>query len=370
MTEAQDALTQVEAATRAEDLFGRVEATPPARRAAKRRYRSWLPLLHPDRSVATGLDPDRATAALATLTGLYEQWTLAAADPGTPTRKTAPQVAVTGQRGTYLLGAVVGTGSAHTLYSAEGPQGTVTVKMPRQPSSGRHTEAERSALEALARLSGEHDWLAPYYPHLLDHGTHLASGSGQRRPVNILDDLSPARGFVTLAAVRDAYPHGLDGRDWAWMFRRLLKALAGAHLAGLVHGAVLADNVLIHPEHHGVVLAGWSFATTEGGPLPGMVGSAKAAYPPEALASQPVSGKTDVFMAATLMRTMLRPGETRQRAFVDGCTQPTATMRPDAAQLIDDYDFLLDGLYGPRRFRPFHLPATVAGGDRKETHHG
>jgi len=39
------------------------------------------------------------------------------------------------------------------------------------------------------------------------------------------------------------------------MHRGLLKALAGAHRIGLVHGAVVAENVLVHPEKHGVVLA-------------------------------------------------------------------------------------------------------------------
>lgn len=127
-----------------------------------------------------------------------------------------------------------------------------------------------------------------------------------------------------------------------------------------MHGAVLAENVLVHPEHHGVVLVGWSLSTAEGGSLPGMVASADS-YPPEAATKGTVTHKTDVYMAARLMQSMLRPGERRQRAFAQGCTQTAPRMRPDAAGLLREYDNLLSDLYGSRKFRPFHLPAIAAG---------
>lgn len=356
-------MVEVESATRAEDIFGPVTTDPAAVRRARRRYRSYGPLLHPDRVVSTGLAHNRAQAAFAALNGYYHAWVLASESGTSAAASPQPapsQVALTGRQGTYVLGGPLGRGSIATVYAAESASGPVAVKMPRNPASSRLVDNERTAYAALAKVSAEHNWLEPYFPVLLDTLTHRADGSGQRRQVNVLNALGREQGFVTLAEVEAAFPQGLDGRDWAWMFRRLLRCLAGTHLAGLVHGAVLPDNVFIHPGQHGVVLAGWSFATTSGSPLPARIGSADT-YPAEAATNGTVTDRLDVFMAARLGLRLLRPGERRQRAFMSGCTQTSPGMRPTAAGLLAEYDDLLRDLYGPRRFREFHLPATVAG---------
>ncbi len=46
-------------------------------------------------------------------------------------------------------------------------------------------------------------------------------------------------GFRSLTEVGTAYPDGVDPRDAAWMWRRLLVGLGFAHRAGVLHGAVL-----------------------------------------------------------------------------------------------------------------------------------
>lgn len=56
------------------------------------------------------------------------------------------------------------------------------------------------------------------------------------------------------------------------------------------------------------------------------------------------------------MRTMLGDrAPAAMRAFAAGCMQPDARLRPDAADLLGEFDDLLDRLYGQRRFRPFEL---------------
>lgn len=362
MKSPQAVVEQIERATRPEDLFGPATDDGKAQRTARRLFRTYLIQVHSDRAASTGLDPTRATDVLLCLRTLYRDWQQAC--PGAPkpaSGNASHPITLTTLTGTYVLGGVVGEGTVCNLYAAVSSDGPVTVKMPRRPQSSRFVENERTALAALAQIAtGGFAWLAPYFPVLLESGTHRATGANEQRKVNVLNALGAEQGFVSLAQVRRAYPTGLDGRDRAWMYRRLLRALAGAQLAGLVHGAVLAENVLIHPKEHGLVLAGWSFATTEGKTLPGMVASADS-YPPEATEMGTVTHKTDVYMAARLMRSILRPEERRQRAFAQGCTQITPGMRPDAAGLLDEYDNLLSDLYGPRRFRPFHLPATLAG---------
>lgn len=321
-------------ATGPEDVFGRRGPDPAAGRAAKRTYRQYAFLLHPDRAG----DP----AAFLRLEELYRDWSTVSS--------AAPNAAVVGRLDAYPIGAVLAQGSVTTVYRSAG----TVLKIARRAASNRFLENERAAYRALARITVTNEWLRPYYPRLRDVAA-IAGPDGQLRQVNVLTDLTD--GFVTLADVRRAYPQGLDGRDWAWMYRRLLRTIAGAHLAGLVHGAIVADNVLIQPDQHGVVLAGWSFAARAGTPLPGRIGS--ATYPPEALAGRPVTGKADIYQLHTLMTELLDPRENAQVAYARGCLQENPRMRPSADALLDEYDELIGRLYGRRQFRPFAVPALT-----------
>lgn len=340
MTTADEVRDEVLGAAGPEDVFGPRSDDPAAVRAARRTHRRYAFLLHPDRAGDRG----DTTGAFVRLEELYRDWS------STPAaRPRATRVVVIGRVDAYIVGDVLAQGSVATVYRSHG----VVLKTARRPVSNRFLENEREAYRALAAMTRTNEWLRPYYPRMLDIGA-IAGPDGQIRQVNVLSDLTD--GFVTLADVRRAYPQGLDGRDWAWMYRRLLRALAGAHLAGLVHGAVVADNVLIHPERHGVVLAGWSFATRADTRLPGQIRS--GSYPPEALAGGPVTGKSDIFQLHTLMIDLLAPTERDQIAYAHGCLQDNPRMRPAADALLDEYDELIGRLYGRRQFRPFTLPAA------------
>ncbi|WP_341257149.1 hypothetical protein [Gordonia malaquae] len=307
------------------DLFGPADGS---RRDGRREFRRLAALLHPDRGGDVG--------AFEKLTALYDEWR-------------APAGTIVGRRGEYTLGAAV-QGSVSVVYSAVLETGApVAVKVPR--SASPFAQGERRTLRALARFTDDpaNAWLAPYYPQLLD--TAVADGG---RHVNVLSAHGRAQGFVDLSAAVPA--GGLDGRDWAWIHRRLLRAVAGAHAAGVVHGAIVPENVLIHPEGHGVVLAGWSFGSEPGDTLPGRIASRRDLYPPDD--TEPAGPELDVYMLHATMRLMLASDERRQRAFAGGCMQMSPRMRPDVVGLLDEYDDLLDDLYGPRTFRRF--PYTVS----------
>ena len=328
-----EALERVERASSATDLFGPFD--PEHRKQAQRLYRNLAAALHPDRVPA---DDTRAHAASAELTRLHHEWLHA-----TP-------IELRTDRATYRLTRRHAIGSVANTYRTDGPH---VVKIVRNPALNPLLHAEWDALRRLARFTDEHPWLRPYYPHLVDTSGDVARGE---RAFTVLAPLID--GFVTLADVRRAFPQGLDGRDYAWMHRRLLRAIAGAHRTGLVHGAIVADNVLVHPRHHGIVLAGWTFAVTTGErPL---ATDKTTTYPPEVHKGQPVTPATDVHMAHTLMLDLLAEDETAQRRFARGCTQPDPTRRPDAVDLLTEYDDLLEDLYGERTFRPFALPRTGA----------
>jgi hypothetical protein len=326
-----EALERVERAGSAARLFGPPTSDPTRRKEVRRLYRGLAAVLHPD---VTGAGDVRAHAASAELTRMHHEWL----------RGTTVELRTA--TGAYRIGEPFAVGSVANVYRTDGPQ---VVKVVRNPALNPLLHGEWDALRALDRFTSGHRWLRSYYPRLLDTSGDVGRGE---RAFTVLAPL--VDGFVTLADVRRAFPGGLDGRDYAWMHRRLLRALAGAHRIGLVHGAVTADNVLVHPEKHGIVLAGWSFSV-ESGQRP-LATSKTIAYPPEVHDGGPVTPATDVHMAHTLMLDLLAPNETRQRRFAVGCTQDSPTRRPDAVDLLGEYDDLLEDLYGARVFRPFALP--------------
>lgn len=341
-----DLLRRVEDAATPADLFGPQDGSDQARRRARRTHRVIATALHPDRR-DPAIDAARGDAAFAKATRFFEQWSngIKAADEGT----------IIGTNGTWTLGAQVGRGTVANLYAV--PGGDAVVKIARRPSSSRYLRNERAALTQLGEITSREGWLAPYLPRLLDTATLRSPDRGrsaEQREANVLGSLTRADGYVALTAVQAAAPDGLDGRDWAWMQRRIIRALAAVHDAGLVHGALLPENVLISPEHHGVVLVGWSFATRSGRPAEGVVASQAAAYPPE-VTRDVVTPATDVAMLGALGLAMLRPDQRAQRRFSAGLRQDAPGMRPRAADLQEEYDELLDRLYGPRRFRPLDL---------------
>jgi hypothetical protein len=103
-----------------------------------------------------------------------------------------------------------------------------------------------------------------------------------------------------------------------------------------------------------VVLAGWSFGSEPGDTLPRADRVAPRLYPPDD--RRTCRSELDVYMLHATMRLMLASDERRQRAFAVGCMQTSPRMRPDRVGLLDEYDDLLDDLYGPRTFRRFPYP--------------
>ncbi|GAA3336347.1 hypothetical protein GCM10020358_08140 [Amorphoplanes nipponensis] len=296
-------------------------------------YRNLVKVVHPDVAPA-GRGP-AATAAFARLSRLWGE------RDGRP---------LTTGRATYRVGGLVASGDIAELYAVDGD--AALLKLPRQPADNDLVRAEAAALTTLA-ADGDPKFRA-YAPRLLESFTH-EDADRVRRTATVT---TRQRGFVSLAEVHAAYPAGLDPRDVAWMWRRLLTGLGWAHRAGLVHGAVLPEHVLIHPAEHGLVLVDWCYAVPAGAAVPALVARHRAAYPGEVPARQPATAATDIFMATGLMLRLIRHPPDALRRFARGCRYDKPRMRPqDAWRLLAELDELLGDLYGPRRFRAFAMPA-------------
>jgi Phosphotransferase enzyme family len=310
------AVAVIEAAASPAELFG---ADP---LGAARRYRELARLTHPDAHPGDR----RTTDAFAKLADLWRRHQLAAR-------------------------AAVFRGEIANLY--EVPAGLL--KIVRDPADN---DLMRHEAAALARLSDRVDpALRAYFPRLIEARRQTDPSTGVRRRASLI---APLPGFLSLVRVRAAYPGGVDPRDAAWIWRRLLVAIGAAHRAGLIHGAVLPDHVLIDPAEHGLVLIDWCYSGK--GPatrLPALVRRYARWYPPEVVAGEVAGPDLDIWLATRCM-TELMGGRVPapMAAFARGCTLTSPRRRPaDAWALLAELDEWLLRLYGPRTFRPFAVPA-------------
>ncbi|MBL7254315.1 molecular chaperone DnaJ [Paractinoplanes lichenicola] len=220
--------------------------------------------------------------------------------------------------------------------------GTLT-KIPRSPADSDLMEAEARALTTL-RDKGDPKYRY-YAPRLRDSYLH-EDRERKRRRVNAIERLD---GFVPLSEVN----RRIDPRDAAWVWRRLLVGLGWAHRAGVIHGAVLEEHVLIHPEKHGLALVDWCYS---GPRAKAIVARRRDAYAPEVLTTKTVTPATDIYMATGLMTRIAQDLPRPLKRFADGCLYDAPRMRPqDAWRLLHELDETLHNLYGPRQFRPFQL---------------
>lgn len=311
---ADEAMTLIETTSGPRALFGRDPG---------RDYRRLARLTHPDAHP----DSPRAAAAFARLAVLWRQ---------------------------HCTGTVPGrltfTGDIASLYEHE----RGLIKIARDPADNDLMDREAAALR---RLQAGDARFRPYVPALVECQRHRDPDTGAERRANVLGRLD---GFVTLAEVNAAYPAGLDARDAAWMWRRLLVATGFAHRVGVIHAAVLPEHVLIHPADHGLVLVDWCYAITgPGGPAAAVPARYAGWYPAEVRSRRPPGPDLDIWLATRCMTHLigdLIPAPLA--AFARGCTLPSPDRRPaDAWALLAELDPVLERLYGPRKFRPFTMPA-------------
>jgi serine/threonine protein kinase len=216
----------------------------------------------------------------------------------------------------------------------------------------------------LAALKDEAD--PRFLPYLPDFQGMTVDGDGDFYSV-----FADVEGFYTLDEVMRRYPDGIDPRDMAWMYRRMLVALGFAHQAGYVHGGLVPQTVWIHPEKHGLVIFDWIYSVPldPGAPI-GTYEDQDEWYPHESLVmGGTLVPQTDIFMATQLAIWLCGGNPADMQApshlpreygtFFGGCLKPRPEDRiKDAWNALEYFDGLLERLYGKRTFRPFTMEVS------------
>lgn len=344
------------------DVFGGDSATDAT--ALKRRYREVMRVVHPDRVAAH--QRDSANELVVLLGRLYE--TAKDAYQTGSYGHVKPLATFTSQMATHEATAELATYcDISTMYQATsvfsgGESYETLLKVSRTPRDNDLFEQETRALRLLGTTDSKH---VMFYPHLRDA---FGVRDGKRRlKVNVIDELD---GFINLEQVRRLRPAGLHLLDAAWIWRRMLWALDGAHKAGVVHGAVLPRHIIIHPVLHSVVLVDWCYSVSsydhgQFGSLRAVVGDKRSWYPTSVFEKKPVTPGLDLSMAARTMVYLLGgdPVSMTMSGEVPVLAQRHlhrigAGQEKSAIELLEQFDDLLQTLgapYYPRAYRELKL---------------
>jgi serine/threonine protein kinase len=269
----------------------------------------------------------------------------------------------------YVVGKLMASGEIADLYfCTEGKTASsLVLKLARSHRDNDLLQNEAQILRKLFPADAKDEGHRRYLLRLADSFL-LRGTTGSQRRVNVLP---VADGHVSVADVLTHYPSGIDYRDMAWMFRRLLDALGFVHSCGILHGSINPEHVLVHPTTHGAKLVDWCHGVadvTAKGARVRVMSTKQATYcAPEIRAKARVTTATDVYSAAACAVALLGgdpcsgsvpdtvPPQIRN--FLVSCLLPAPTRRPDNAwDLHEEFAEVLRRLVGKPRYRPFHMP--------------
>lgn len=227
------------------------------------------------------------------------------------------------------------------------------IKVAQLPADNELLANEVAAIHQLGQTDSAH---RAFYPTLIDS---FSISSGRKRlRANVI---RREEGFVNLEEVRERYPRGLDPLHMSWIWRRILWALAGAHKVGVLHGALVPSNIIIHPTMHGVILVDWCYSSVRVGtvfPTIKAIGGGKRDwYANDVLSRKNPTVAHDFSLAAQSMQ-FLTAGENVPTEIAKYFARiAKQDMNVTAYDLLAQYDAVLRGLagpYHPRKFRPLN----------------
>jgi hypothetical protein len=257
------------------------------------------------------------------------------------------------------------------------PEALYFLKIARAPEGDSHLDIEQKTLTKLL-AAAENTSYRKYLPALVDS---FVTADRPGRRVNVFQH---EPGFYTLEQVHAQHP-ALDARHLAWIFKRLLTVLGFCHHQNVLHLAVLPCHAMVHSAGHGLQLVGWgqsvrlpkSSETSEvwygesdsfeaGARIRTVPARYRDWYPAEVHAQRPLGPATDLFLAARCLvylaggdpvtNRMPEAVPLPMRRFISTCLLESARMRPhDAWALLEEFDELLQKLYGPARFHELIL---------------
>ena len=330
-----------------EDIFGVMNGEPLAVKLKKLAKQ-----VHPDLFLKLS-EKAKAEEAFKRLQEWYDKAEEKVA-AGTYGDKDAANIVINTKADSYTLKSKLSSGDISDVYTGENKhKRSILAKIVRTPANNDLAANEAKVVKQIKEnLIAKSLIVEQHIPDLLD-SFELNDGKLKKR-VNIF--LYKAGGY-TLAQVKQAYPNGVKLEDAAWMFNRILGALIGAHIAGIVHGSIIPDHVLIYPKTHNGILLDWTCSVLQGRNIKAISPSRKDFYPHEVLKKEPATFATDVYMAAKCLDFIVeKPTPVALQGFIRCCFLHQTRRPTDVGKLHSDFRELLAAFFGPPKFHEFVMP--------------
>lgn len=365
MEEFKTEAKRISEAVYAEDFFGELSGNREKKlRSIKAEYRRVARIVHPD---VTGND-DAAKTAFERLNKL-NQLAIELIENGAYGEKSKAireLAKVESSRGEITIAEVLSQGF-YNLYQGSVDGMKVVLKVPLHPDDNDLMDREARALTKIRSNSAWKDWWN-YTPDFLETVRFRSLKSPRVRTANLFG--VGENELFSLEEVRQQYPNGIDSRNVAWIWRRLLFTLEMAHANGVIHGAVLPHNILVHPGErvgeHGLVLDDWTYSVIDprvsGQTIPGIWEKYRDFYPPEVFSKSSPLPATDIYMAASSMLFLLgvesvsQIAEPAYRRYFERALNHDIDLRPrTAADYQRQFETLIDSMWGSRKYVTFSM---------------
>lgn len=261
------------------------------------------------------------------------------------------------------------TGDFSVLYRGETGAGIkVIAKVSTTPTMNTWLERDALVLKKFTTASAGDPLagVARFVPKLIE--TFLMEGEkGTRYRVNIMKDVPD---LVSVADIVKAYPTGLETTQAVWIFRRILAQTLAASMAGVVHGAMVPDHILVDPYKREPMHIGWAHSidapVQDGKRITHVIKRWRDLYPPEVFDKKVPDHRTDFYMASKTMIVLLGGDAKRNtlpRAVPKSVgevllrsVEPSPARRPsDGVQLLDDFTRVIRAEWGVR-YQPLMMP--------------
>lgn len=204
----------------------------------------------------------------------------------------------------------------------------------------------------------------------IEESFRFGEGASARRQANILrmhPEIRSPDELYSLAEIKAQYPGGLDPRDVAWVWRRLLSVIGHVHAHDIVHTQVLPMHVLVEPRDHKLVLIDWCCAQSlvEKRAPTIISGGYRPWYNRAGGATESATRGLDIDFAARCMIDLMGGDPITEtfpanldpalQRYFQRCLAATSPASTDAFRLLADFDHLIETLWGPRKYRPLEL---------------
>ncbi len=351
MTELETLCAKIHGAARPKDVFGDLLGNTKAIKLKdlRKRYLQLGRAIHPDHNSGH----PQASDAFVHLQQLYDQG-ISFVERGIYDVATASLLTVTTKRHTYEVGTFMGSCGVASVYACQVKDVLAEFHIAGVPGDNDLMANEAAMMRLLSDGA-----IAAGYARMLPHfieSLSYAEGS-IHRTANVF--LQKGH-FVTLADVIKMYPDGVDPKDMAWIWRRLLDVLGYAHRKGIIHGSVIPPNILVGVgNNHEVVLRNWqgSVKLDANKTIPIIDPEYKSFYPKEVLEKDVPFHGTDLYTAAKSMLAFTDKSNPRFTGFLMSCAMPSTSSRNVSLWSVrSQFTELMDKTWPKREYRPLMLP--------------